>query len=149
MTLKVAVLGANGRMGSAAVEAIRNAEDMELIATLGRDDDLDGILGATHVVDLTVPDATETNVRFAVENNIHAVVGTTGWNTDRLSRLESLLADHTETGVLIAPNFAIGAVLATSFAAYAAKFLSLQKLLNCTIQRKLMHHLGPQPARPS
>ncbi|MGO1434843.1 MAG: 4-hydroxy-tetrahydrodipicolinate reductase [Canibacter sp.] len=137
MTLKVAVLGANGRMGSAAVEAIRNAEDMELIATLGRDDDLDGILGATHVVDLTVPDATETNVRFAVENNIHAVVGTTGWNTDRLSRLESLLADHTETGVLIAPNFAIGAVLATSFAAYAAKFFESAEIVELHHPKKV------------
>ena len=123
----VAVLGANGRMGAEAVKAINAAADMELVAALGRGDSLDRIAdaGAQYVVDLTVPESTEANVRFAVEHNMHAVVGTTGWDAGRLSALEALLAEHPETGVLIAPNFALGSVLASAFAAKASKLLRI------------------------
>ncbi|AMM32350.1 4-hydroxy-tetrahydrodipicolinate reductase [Sinomonas atrocyanea] len=122
--LPVAVLGANGRMGSEAVRAVSAAGDMELVAALGRGDSLEGLLdaGARYVVDLTVPDATEANVRFAVEHGIHAVVGTTGWSEERLGALRRLLAASPGTGVLIAPNFALGAVLASAFAAKAARY---------------------------
>lgn len=122
--LPVAVLGAQGRMGSEAVKAVGAAADMELVAALGRHDPLESIVdaGARFVVDLTVPDSTEENVRFAVERGIHAVVGTTGWTPERLDTLRALLADQPETGVLIAPNFALGAVLATAFAAKAARY---------------------------
>ena len=122
--IRVAILGANGRMGAAAVKAVNEAPDMELVAALGRGDELASILdsGATHIVDLTVPDATESNVTFAVQNGLHAVVGTTGWDEARLNSLASLLAQHPEVGVLIAPNFALGSVLATAFAARAAKY---------------------------
>lgn len=122
--LPVAVLGAQGRMGSEAVKAVGAAADMELVAALGRHDPLESIVdaGARFVVDLTVPDSTEENVRFAVERGIHAVVGTTGWTPERLDALRALLADQPETGVLIAPNFALGAVLATAFAAKAARY---------------------------
>ena len=73
--IKVAVLGAAGRMGSEAVKAVTEAADMELVASLGRGDDLSQILqaGATHIVDLSVPASTEDNVRFAVEHGLHAV----------------------------------------------------------------------------
>ena len=85
--LAVAVLGANGRMGTEAVKAVDAAADMELVAALGRNDSLDTLLdaGARIVVDLTVPETTEANVRFAVEHGMHAVVGTTGWDADRLA----------------------------------------------------------------
>ena len=78
--LAVAVLGAQGRMGIEAVKAVEAAADMKLVAALGRGDSLDTLLdaGAKYVVDLTVPDSTEANVRFAVEHGMHAVVGTTG-----------------------------------------------------------------------
>ncbi len=129
--IRVAVLGAKGRMGSEAVKAVENAEDMELVAAHGRGDSLETILeaGATHIVDLTVPDVTEDNVRFAVENGIHAVVGTTGWDGERLGRLEALLAENPQVGVLIAPNFALGSVLATAFAAKAARYFESAEII--------------------
>ena len=129
--LAVAVLGAAGRMGSEAVAAVRAAEDMELVAALGRNDPLDTLVtaGAQYVVDLTVPDSTEANVRFAVEHGMHAVVGTTGWDAGRLSRLEELLAANPGTGVLIAPNFALGSVLASAFAAKAARWFESVEII--------------------
>jgi 4-hydroxy-tetrahydrodipicolinate reductase len=122
--LAVAVLGANGRMGAEAVKAVEAAADMKLVAALGRSDSLDGLVnaGAQVVVDLTVPESTEANVRFAVEHGMHAVVGTTGWDAARLNDLEELLGRNAGVGVLIAPNFALGSVLATAFAAKAAKY---------------------------
>ncbi|WP_418908794.1 4-hydroxy-tetrahydrodipicolinate reductase [Glutamicibacter endophyticus] len=130
-TIKVAVLGANGRMGSEAVKAVSAAADMELVASLGRGDGLEQVLqaGATHVVDLSVPSATEENVRFAVSNGLHAVIGTTGWDDARRANLEALLAEHPEVGVLIAPNFALGSVLASAFAATASKYFESVEII--------------------
>ncbi|WP_147105167.1 4-hydroxy-tetrahydrodipicolinate reductase [Nesterenkonia populi] len=129
--IKVAVLGASGRMGSEAVKAVGAAEDMELVAALGRGDSLQEVLdaGATHIVDLTVPDSTEANVHFAVENGLHAVVGTTGWTDERVAALQSKLAEHPDVGVLIAPNFALGSVLATAFAAKAAQYFESAEIV--------------------
>ena len=129
--IRVAVLGARGRMGAEAVSAVQADADMELVAAHGREDPLESVLeaGATHVVDLTVPDATEANVRFAVENGLHSVVGTTGWDADRLARLEDLLGRHRQVGVLIAPNFALGSVLATAFAAKAAQYFESAEIV--------------------
>lgn len=129
--IKVAVLGAAGRMGSEAVKAVTEAADMELVAELGRGDDLSQVLesGATHIVDLSVPASTVSNVRFAVENGLHAVVGTTGWDDGRRANLEALLAEHPEAGVLIAPNFALGSVLASAFAATAAKYFESVEII--------------------
>jgi len=137
--LKVAVLGARGRMGTAAVEALGAAADMELVAALGRTDPLDTLVdaGAEVVVDLTVPASTEANVRFAVEHGIHAVVGTTGWDAGRLAALTALLAKHPATGVLIAPNFALGSVLATHFAAQAAKYFDSVEIIELHHPRKV------------
>ncbi len=122
--LHVAVLGAGGRMGAEAVKAIEAAPDLTLVAALGRNDSLETLAnsGADVMVDLTVPASTEENVRFAVERGIHAVVGTTGWDAGRLARLEELLAAHPSAGVLIAPNFALGSVLASAFAAKASQY---------------------------
>jgi 4-hydroxy-tetrahydrodipicolinate reductase len=122
--LAVAVLGANGRMGAEAVKAVEAAADMKLVAALGRGDSLDELVnaGAQVVVDLTVPESTEANVRFAVEHGMHAVVGTTGWDAGRLGELAELLERNPEVGVLIAPNFALGSVLASAFAAKASKY---------------------------
>ncbi|MET3922083.1 4-hydroxy-tetrahydrodipicolinate reductase [Arthrobacter sp. UYEF20] len=128
--LAVAVLGANGRMGAEAVRAVEAAADLKLVAALGRHDSLDTLVdaGARIVVDLTVPESTEANVRFAVEHGMHAVVGTTGWDADRLARLEELLAGQ-EVGVLIAPNFALGSVLASAFAAKASRYFESVEII--------------------
>jgi 4-hydroxy-tetrahydrodipicolinate reductase len=129
--LPVAVLGARGRMGSEAVRAIDAAPDLDLVAALGSSDPLDSLVsaGAAVVVDLTVPEATASNVRFLVEHGMHAVVGTTGWTAERLADLESQLAGSTATGVLIAPNFALGSVLATAFAATAARYFESVEII--------------------
>ncbi|MEZ2391070.1 4-hydroxy-tetrahydrodipicolinate reductase [bacterium RCC_150] len=129
--LAVAVLGAHGRMGIEAVKAVEAAADMKLVAALGRGDSLETLVdaGAKYVVDLTVPDSTEANVRFAVEHGIHAVVGTTGWDAARLDGLRALLAENPKTGVLIAPNFALGSVLASAFAAKASKYFESVEII--------------------
>lgn len=129
--IKVAVIGAKGRMGAEAVKAVEAAEDMELVAALGRGDELSSIIeaGATHVVDLSVPSSTESNVRFAVENGLHAVVGTTGWDDTKRAALSELLATRPDVGVLIAPNFALGSVLASAFAATAAKYFESVEII--------------------
>ncbi len=129
--LAVAVLGANGRMGAEAVAAVEAAADLKLVAALGRNDSLDTLVdaGARIVVDLTVPESTEANVRFAVEHGMHAVVGTTGWDADKLARLEELLAGQAGVGVLIAPNFALGSVLASAFAAKASRYFESVEII--------------------
>ncbi|MFE5791307.1 4-hydroxy-tetrahydrodipicolinate reductase [Streptomyces sp. NPDC056503] len=122
--LRVAVLGARGRIGSEAVRAVEAAEDMELVAALGRGDELGALAeaGAQVVVELTTPDSVMANLEYCVGHGIHAVVGTTGWTEDRLARLDGWLAASPETGVLIAPNFSIGAVLTMRFAQLAAPY---------------------------
>lgn len=133
--LRVAVIGARGRMGSQAVEAVGNAPDMEVVAQIGRGDSLDAMLdaNATHMVDLSVPSATADNAAFAIEHGIHAVVGATGWDADRLAAVRTQLEDQPEVGVLIAPNFALGAVLAAQFAAQAAPYFESVEVIE-------MHH---------
>ncbi|MER5868231.1 4-hydroxy-tetrahydrodipicolinate reductase [Streptomyces sp. NPDC002044] len=122
--LRVAVLGAHGRIGAEAVKAVEAADDMELVAALGRGDELQTLTGAGAqvAVELTTPDSVMENLEFLVRHGIHGVVGTTGWTEDRLARLNTWLAGSPETGVLIAPNFSIGAVLTMKFAAQAARY---------------------------
>ncbi|MFE3497277.1 4-hydroxy-tetrahydrodipicolinate reductase [Streptomyces sp. NPDC059169] len=122
--LRVAVLGAKGRIGSEAVRAVEAAEDMELVAALGRGDKLETLAeaGAQVVVELTTPASVMGNLDFLVRHGIHAVVGTTGWTDERLAHLRTTLDASPETGVLIAPNFSIGAVLTMKFAAQAARY---------------------------
>ncbi|MEU5422873.1 4-hydroxy-tetrahydrodipicolinate reductase [Streptomyces sp. NPDC001407] len=122
--LRVAVIGAHGRIGSEAVRAVTAAEDMELVAALGRGDKLQALTeaGAQVAVELTHPDSVMDNLEFCVANGIHGVVGTTGWTEDRLARLTGWLDAKPGTGVLIAPNFSIGAVLTMTFARQAARF---------------------------
>ncbi|MER6145950.1 4-hydroxy-tetrahydrodipicolinate reductase [Streptomyces sparsogenes] len=122
--LRVAVLGAKGRIGSEAVRAVEAAEDMELVAALGRGDKLETMVeaGAEVAVELTDPESVMGNLDFCVRHGIHGVVGTTGWTDERLARLRGWLEAAPGTGVLIAPNFSIGAVLTMRFARQAARF---------------------------
>ncbi len=122
--IKVAVLGAAGRMGSTVVRAIGAADGLELVAALGMDDNIEAAVaaGAQVAVDFTVPESTEANVNALIDAGIHAVVGTTGWNDDSIERVKTRVADAPGVGVLIAPNFALGAVLAMRFSAQAAPY---------------------------
>ncbi len=124
MTLKVGVLGALGKVGRAVCEAVDAADDLELVARIDADDDLATLVdtGAEAVVDFTHPDVVMGNLEFCVGHGIHAVVGTTGFDADRLETLRGWLADSPSTGVLVAPNFSIGAVLMMRFAAEASRF---------------------------
>ncbi|MDQ1598954.1 MAG: 4-hydroxy-tetrahydrodipicolinate reductase [Actinomycetota bacterium] len=124
MTTRVGVLGSAGRMGSAACAAVEAADDLELVARLGSGDMLTDLTAAKAevAVDLTRPDAVMANLQFCVENGIHAVVGTSGFDDQRLATLRGWLADAPGVGVLVAPNFAVGAVLMMRFAEQAARF---------------------------
>ncbi len=133
--IRVAVLGAPGRMGTASCQAVEQAEDMELVARIGVDDDRQQVLeaGAQVVIDFTVPDAALDNVLWAVQHGLHAVVGTSGWSEEAREQVRQALAEHPEVGVLIAPNFAIGAVLAMRFAQIAARYYESAEIIE-------MHH---------
>ena len=122
--MKVGVLGARGRVGSEICAAVEAAEDLELVARIDAGDDIAALVetGAEAVVDFTHPDVVMGNLEFCIGHGIHAVVGTTGFDDDRLERLRAWLADAPGTGVLIAPNFSIGAILMMRFAAVAAPF---------------------------
>ncbi|MCK0092133.1 4-hydroxy-tetrahydrodipicolinate reductase [Rhodococcus sp. HNM0563] len=122
--LRVGVLGAKGKVGQAICDAVDAAPDLELAARVDKGDDLDTFVtsGTQVVVDFTHPDVVMGNLQFLIENGIHAVVGTTGFDDARLEQVRGWLAAKPEVGVLIAPNFAIGAVLSMRFAQAAARF---------------------------
>lgn len=121
---RVGVLGARGKVGSEVCRAVEASTDLELVAANDLGDPLDDLVtaGVEAVVDFTHPDVVMDNLRFCVEHGIHAVVGTTGFDQRRLDALTEWLADAPGVGVLVAPNFSIGAVLMMRFAAAAAPF---------------------------
>jgi 4-hydroxy-tetrahydrodipicolinate reductase len=128
--MRVGVLGAKGRVGATMVSAVQAAEDLTLSAEVDLGDPL-SLLTDTDtevVIDFTHPDVVMGNLEFLIDNGIHAVVGTTGFTTERLERVESWLADR-DTSVLIAPNFAIGAVLSMHFAKQAAPFFDSAEVI--------------------
>jgi len=129
--IKVGVLGARGRMGAEVVKAVSEAADLELVASLDIGDSLDQLKtsGAQVVVDFTTPDSVMANLEFLISNGINSVVGTTGFDADRISMLEKLIAANPKVGVLIAPNFAIGAVLMMEFATKAAKYFESAEII--------------------
>jgi 4-hydroxy-tetrahydrodipicolinate reductase len=129
--MKVAVLGAKGRMGTEAVAAISGASDLQLVAQLDLGDSLDQLVtsGAQVVVDFTHPDAVMKNLEFAITNGISVVVGTTGFDDAKLTKLKGLLAANPKVGALIAPNFALGAVLMMQFSEVAAKYFESVEII--------------------
>ena len=116
--IRVAVLGARGRVGSEVVRAVEAAPDLELAAAIDDGDERE-LSGADVAVDFTRPDVVMENLRACVEAGVHAVVGTTGFDEARLAELRGLL-EGTVLGILVAPNFGIAAVLMMQFAAQAA-----------------------------
>ena len=129
--IKVGVLGARGRMGAEVVAAVEAAADCQLVAALDLGDSLDQLIssGAQVVVDFTTPDSVMANLEFLITHKIHSVVGTTGFDDTRIAKLKSLSSAHPEVGILIAPNFAIGAVLMMEFATKAAKYFESAEII--------------------
>ncbi len=122
MTTRVAVIGATGTMGRLVSKLIEGSDEYELVARLNSQSDLSEMLGADVAVDFTVPGVSESVVDFAINNGLRVLVGTSGWSQDRIEALEHRLIGRANTGVIIVPNFSIGSVLATGFAAMAARF---------------------------
>ena len=122
--IRVGVLGARGKVGAEVCRAVAEADDTELVAEVDAGDDVETLVrgGAQVVVDFTHPDVVMDNLRYCIEQGIHAVVGTTGFDEPRLATLRDWLAGSPGVGVLIAPNFSIGAILMMRFAAQAAPF---------------------------
>ena len=133
--IRVGVLGARGRMGAEVVKAVTNSSDLDLVAQLDLGDSLEQLVTnkVQVVVDFTTPDSVMKNLDFLISNEIHAVVGTTGFDQGRIDSINSQLAKHPKVGVLIAPNFAIGAVLMMEFAEKAARYFESAEIVE-------MHH---------
>ena len=139
--MRVGVVGAAGRMGGEVVRAVDAADDLELVAALGSSDPLSRLVDASAevVVDFTVPGAVMDTLEFVVSNGISAVVGTTGFDEDRLATVRGWLRAAPSVSVLIAPNFGIGAILMMRFAEQAARFFESVEIVE-------LHHPGKADA---
>ena len=138
-TITVAVAGAAGRMGRETVEAVQAEADLELVAEIGRGDNLADILAAKKpnvLVDFSVPDSIVDNIEAALINGVVPIIGTTGLSQSDIAIVRELCCQY-ELGALIAPNFAIGAVLLMRFARDAAKYLPDAEIIEMHHERKL------------
>lgn len=135
--LRVGVLGARGRMGAEVCRAVDGADDLRLVAQVDVGDELSDLPGngAEVVVDFTHPDAVLDNIRYCVEQGIHCVVGTSGFDQPKIDTVRALVEGRPGVGVLIAPNFALGAVLTMRFAELAARFYPSAEIIE-------LHHAG-------
>jgi 4-hydroxy-tetrahydrodipicolinate reductase len=125
-------------MGAEVCRAVEAADDLSLVARVDVDDDIAevGRAGAQVVVDFTHPDAVMGNVRWCVDNGAHVVVGTTGFTAERLDEVRGWLGSAPKVGVVVAPNFGIGAVLMMRFAAQAARFFDSVEIVELHHPRK-------------
>jgi 4-hydroxy-tetrahydrodipicolinate reductase len=137
--LRVAVLGAAGRMGQEVCRAVEAADDLEVAAALDEGWDRAQLTGADVAVDFTTPSAVMDNVRTCVEAGVHVVVGTTGFDEARLETVRGWLAAAPSVGVLVAPNFGVGAVLMMRFAEQAAAYFDSVEIVE-------LHHPGKADA---
>ncbi|KQQ26473.1 4-hydroxy-tetrahydrodipicolinate reductase [Frondihabitans sp. Leaf304] len=135
MSIRVAVVGATGRMGQLFLRLIEETDGFELHAGLSSRDSLDELLGADLVVDVTVPAVSPGIVEKAVRAGIPVLVGTSGWSEPRLADLRRVVAEVDGPGVLVIPNFSVGSVLATTFATMAARFFDSVEIIET-------HHPG-------
>jgi 4-hydroxy-tetrahydrodipicolinate reductase len=122
--MRVGVLGANGKVGTTMVQAVQAADDLSFTVGVDAGDPLGQLVDSRTevVIDFTHPDVVMDNLKFLIESGLHAVVGTTGFTDERLEQVKAWLADSPGVAVLIAPNFAIGAVLSMHFAQQAARY---------------------------
>ena len=129
--MRVGVLGAKGKVGATILDAVEAAEDLTLSAGVDAGDPLTLFTDSQTevVVDFTHPSVVMDNLEFLIGAGIHAVVGTTGFTDERIAQVKSWLADKPDVAVLIAPNFAIGAVLSMEFARQAARFFESAEII--------------------
>jgi 4-hydroxy-tetrahydrodipicolinate reductase len=139
--LRVGVLGARGRMGSETCRAVDAADDLDLVAMVDAGDWLFSVAdaGAQVVVDFTHPDVVLDNIRWCIDEGIHCVVGTTGFDAEKIATVRRWVNEAPGVGVVIAPNFAIGAVLTMKFAETAARFFESVEVVE-------LHHPGKADA---
>ncbi|MEY4397936.1 MAG: hypothetical protein RLZ53_512 [Actinomycetota bacterium] len=136
MTIKVAVVGATGRMGKLALDLIDSAQDLVLHASLNSRSNLSELQGADVVFDVTKLEVSEQVVHYCVAAKLPVVVGTSGWSAAKLSELEAEVAKNGSTAVIV-PNFSIGSMLATRFATEAAKYFSTIEIVEAHHQHKV------------
>ena len=137
--LRVAVSGANGRMGREVVQAVTGAKGMEVVAQIEQGDDLADALGragAEALVDFTTPSSVLENTLIALRAGVVPVVGTTGLAADAMEQIRSVCRD-VKIGALIAPNFALGAVLMMRFAAEAARYFPDAEIVEMHHEKKI------------
>lgn len=129
--MRVGVLGAKGKVGATIVDAVEAADDLTFSVGVDAGDPLALFTESQTevVVDFTHPDVVMDNLQFLIEAGINAVVGTTGFTDERIAQVRSWLADEPDVAVLIAPNFAIGAVLSMEFARQAARFFESAEVI--------------------
>lgn len=139
MALRVGVLGAKGHMGREVCKAVNATEDLDLVAEIDLGDSIDSLKSnmVDVVVDFTNPESVMANLKFAIENDIHAVVGTSGFDKNMIDTLRSLLSTHPKVGVLVAPNFGLGAVLMMQFAATTARYFESVEIVELHHPEKL------------
>jgi 4-hydroxy-tetrahydrodipicolinate reductase len=137
-SVKVAVLGAKGRMGATVCDAVRAETDLELVAEFDIGDSFDvvGDSGAQVAIDFTTPDAVMGNIESCITRGINVVVGTTGFDADRIASVQAWLDAAPSIGVVISPNFSIGAVLMTAFAEKAARYFESAEIVELHHPRK-------------
>ena len=137
--LRVGVLGARGRMGTEVCKAVEAADDLELVAMIDQGDQLSAVAdaGAQVVVDFTTPDTVLDNLHWCVDRGIDVVVGTSGFTAQRLDQVRTWLSDKPGVGVVVAPNFGIGAVLMMQFAARAARYFESVEIIEQHHPKKL------------
>jgi 4-hydroxy-tetrahydrodipicolinate reductase len=133
--IRVGVLGARGRMGTEVCRAVDDADDLELVAMVDQGDWLFNIAdaGSEVVVDFTTPDTVMDHIHWCIDQGINIVVGTSGFNESRYDRIRQWLSHRPDLGVIVVPNFAVGAVLMMDFAARAAKHFTSVEIIE-------MHH---------
>ncbi|MDO4909871.1 MAG: 4-hydroxy-tetrahydrodipicolinate reductase [Corynebacterium sp.] len=138
--INVGVVGAHGRVGQAVCAGVEAAEDLNLAAQVDKGDSLELLVenNVETIVDFTAPAVVMDTLKFCIEHNINAVVGTTGFTEERFETLRNLLKETGSTShILIAPNFAISAVLTMIFAKQAAKFFESAEVIELHHPNKL------------
>jgi len=121
VSTSISLIGASGRMGKLTLGLIEKDTSLTLHSALGSGNSLNEAIGADLVIDFTKPDVSERVVDFAIDNNLRLIVGTSGWSKEKIDRVRSKIAG-TKAVVAIVPNFSIGSVLATKFAADASRY---------------------------
>ena len=147
MTIKVAVVGATGRMGKLALDLIDGAQDLTLHAALDSKSELTDALGADVIFEVTRLEVSEKVADFAIANGIKLVIGTSGWSSNKLTVLENDIAKANHAGaaaaVVVVPNFSVGSMLGSKFAAMAAKFFDSIEIVEAHHAGKIDSPSGP------